>query len=459
MATYVDEFGFTCQDTPLVHTPPTVEGAEGGAPICPCGWGPNGTPTPNIRGVYEATQPPFWTYAPNTISGVIPGYITNTHPLCMTWFEYTFPYTLPPMHPCWQDYLQMPFCLDIVNGTSSPNFAEDPNQLGYAQCRLASDLRAMTNQQRKDIFDNTCSHMPLDPCVLGTHMGSTAQIPVFLMTDWQMPQGVPNQFPPHQNGGYATPAMRIFHITSNGTLATHTCFISQLSCPNVCIGCTAYTSTNCTSTPGACDAFDPQASLFWQQRPVNIPHPTCCIDGCTNPLYIQYNPFATCDDGSCTTPIPSWDCISPGNCQDPGTGLGQYQTLAACQVDCPFPPSWDCISPGNCQDPGTGQGQYSTLAACIIACPALSWNCIPCVPGTGGHCIDPGNGTGTYSSLNNCLDNCPSPPASWDCTNPGTSSNCHDPGCGQGQYNTLSACQNSCITPMPVSSGACGCNF
>ena len=34
------------------------------------------------------------------------------------------------------------------------------------------------------------------------------------------------------------------------------------------------------------------------------------------------------------------------------------------------PNSWDCISPGNCQDPGTGQGQYSTQTACLAACVA-----------------------------------------------------------------------------------------
>jgi len=113
-------------------------------------------------------------------------------------------------------------------------------------------------------------------------------------------------------------------------------------------------------------------------------------------------------------------------------------------LTCPyFGTSWTSPNPGS----------YVFLSIGGNACSCIS------TPGTDGHCIDPGDGTGTYSSLNNCLDNCPSPPASWDCTNPGTSSNCHDPGCGQGQYNTLSACQNSCITPMPVSSGACGCNF
>jgi hypothetical protein len=31
---------------------------------------------------------------------------------------------------------------------------------------------------------------------------------------------------------------------------------------------------------------------------------------------------------------PTWDCISPGNCQDPGTGNGTYASLSACQANC-----------------------------------------------------------------------------------------------------------------------------
>ena len=31
---------------------------------------------------------------------------------------------------------------------------------------------------------------------------------------------------------------------------------------------------------------------------------------------------------------PSWDCISPGNCQDPGTGMGMWASLTACQSNC-----------------------------------------------------------------------------------------------------------------------------
>ena len=69
-------------------------------------------------------------------------------------------------------------------------------------------------------------------------------------------------------------------------------------------------------------------------------------------------------------PTPSWDCPTnmPGGCYDPGTGNGQYATLAACQAVCGTPtPSWDCGTTG-CYDPGTGIGQYTTLAACQAFC-------------------------------------------------------------------------------------------
>jgi hypothetical protein len=32
--------------------------------------------------------------------------------------------------------------------------------------------------------------------------------------------------------------------------------------------------------------------------------------------------------------ISTWDCISPGNCQDPGNGTGAYASLSGCQSNC-----------------------------------------------------------------------------------------------------------------------------
>ena len=70
-------------------------------------------------------------------------------------------------------------------------------------------------------------------------------------------------------------------------------------------------------------------------------------------------------------PTPSWDCPTnmPGGCYDPGTGNGQYATLAACQAVCGTPtPSWDCDPVSGCYDPNNGLGQYTTLASCQSIC-------------------------------------------------------------------------------------------
>ena len=108
-------------------------------------------------------------------------------------------------------------------------------------------------------------------------------------------------------------------------------------------------------------------------------------------------------------PTASWDCAPATGCYDPGTGLGQYSTLSACQSACTVTSSWDCNPPNmpaGCYDPGTGNGQYTTLSACQAVC-------------------------GT-------------PPPSWDCSTSG----CYDPGTGIGQYTTLSACQAVCVSTV-----------
>ena len=147
----------------------------------------------------------------------------------------------------------------------------------------------------------------------------------------------------------------------------------------------------------------------------------------------QYSSLAACQS-NCIA--PSWDCDGQGGCYDPGTGNGQYSSLTACQSNC-IAPSWDCDASGTCFDPGTGNGQYSSLAACQSNCIAPSWDC-----DVSGTCFDPGTGNGQYSSLAACQSNCITP--SWDCDASGT---CFDPGTGNGQYSSLAACQSNCIAP------------
>jgi len=89
---------------------------------------------------------------------------------------------------------------------------------------------------------------------------------------------------------------------------------------------------------------------------------TCCV------TYVWNGSVWTVPGGTST---PSWDCPtnSPVGCYDPGTGLGQYTTLAACQAVCGTPtPSWDCDPVSGCYDPNNGFGQYTTLASCQSVC-------------------------------------------------------------------------------------------
>jgi hypothetical protein len=189
--------------------------------------------------------------------------------------------------------------------------------------------------------------------------------------------------------------------------------------------------------------------------------PVCGCDGniYSNDCNAMYNGIFTYTSAigpngqtlPCTVPLPSWDCVN-GACLDPGTGLGAYTSLGACNIACiAVTPSWDCVN-GACIDPNTGNGQYSSATACLMACapPVPSWDCV------NGACIDPNTGNGQYPSATACLlDSCNvMPPApSWDCVNGA----CIDPGTGLGTYNSLGVCIGACvITPSwDCINGAC----
>ena len=138
----------------------------------------------------------------------------------------------------------------------------------------------------------------------------------------------------------------------------------------------------------------------------------------------------------CST--PSWDCTPGQGCSDPGTGLGAYTTLSACDSNCSITPTWECDVLLGCFDPGTGLGTYATFMDCDSLCSIVnpSWDCI------NGACVDPLTGQGSYANYNTCVTACVTP--TWDC-DPVTG--CFDPGTGQGIYSTLSYCQLNCIVP------------
>ena len=123
--------------------------------------------------------------------------------------------------------------------------------------------------------------------------------------------------------------------------------------------------------------------------------------------------------------IPSWDC-NPNllGCYDPGTGLGQYTSLAACQSNC-----------GNVTDSFACMGGVATgITTCV---------------GPGVYTMGQTNIMSVYSTIAACIaDSCNvmPPPSSWDCSP--NLLGCYDPGTGFGQYTSLAACQAVCVSTV-----------
>ena len=92
------------------------------------------------------------------------------------------------------------------------------------------------------------------------------------------------------------------------------------------------------------------------------------ICDCTDPTAINFNPLATIDDGSCI--YPSWDCVSPGVCTDPGTGAGAWNSTnggySACMASC-LPVIPGCTDPCafNYDATATIDDGTCTYAACL----------------------------------------------------------------------------------------------
>jgi hypothetical protein len=194
--------------------------------------------------------------------------------------------------------------------------------------------------------------------------------------------------------------------------------------------------TNCDTT--ICESCIPTGGV----GPCTMIYmPVCGCDGNTysNDCIAMNNGIFTYTSGPCSTGSPSWDCVN-GACIDPGTGLGAYTSLGACNIACvAVTPSWDCSSFG-CYDPGTGQGAFSDYFICDSICALVvpSWDC------TIAGCVDPGTGLGQYTTQANCQSMCIPTAPSWDCINGA----CIDPGTGLGAYNSLGVCNSACtITP------------
>jgi len=178
----------------------------------------------------------------------------------------------------------------------------------------------------------------------------------------------------------------------------------------------------------------------------------------------------------------SYNCQS-GVCLDPGTGLGQFTSLAECEAICGVIeydvylankyacgtctlvtasvvvslPSGTVPVFGNFYLPIGASGElgdfvYELLslssggpgrilttlnyATCGTACgttPPVSYNCIS------GGCYDPTDGTGTYPTLGDCVESC-GVSVTYNCVE-GT---CINPGDGTGAYGSLIECENEC---------------
>ena len=95
---------------------------------------------------------------------------------------------------------------------------------------------------------------------------------------------------------------------------------------------------------------------------------------------LWYNNISDCQ-ANCYN--PSWNCkFDPGqvqqlptwNCVDPLDGSGSFSSLVDCQNNCGPDPirgkGYNCDDVNGCvPHTGTGMGQYPTLAACQVACP------------------------------------------------------------------------------------------
>ena len=115
-----------------------------------------------------------------------------------------------------------------------------------------------------------------------------------------------------------------------------------------------------------------------QQNPVHT-YSNGMYNACLIITFLDSVSMNTCISTYCDSifignaPPASWDCTPANGCFDPGTGLGQYSTLTACQTACGIP-SWDCDPVTGCYDPGTGAGLYTTLSTCLAVCGSTTSN-------------------------------------------------------------------------------------
>jgi gliding motility-associated-like protein len=236
-------------------------------------------------------------------------------------------------------------------------------------------------------------------------------------------------------------------VCSNGTETwdNNTCTCTQTNVPTPCTddgvcsnGTENWDNNTCTCsqtnvpTPCTDDGVCSNGTETWDNN-------TCACNiipavlGCTNPTANNYNPLATCDDGSC-----QFACPDPGNCNDGICANGQEQwngTTCACETIAGTIPT-------PCTDDGVCSNGVETWDNNTCAC-----NIIPAVLG----CTNPT--ANNYNPLATCDDGS----CQFACPDPG---NCNDGICanGQEQWNgTTCACETIAGTiPTPCTDdGVC----
>ena len=290
------------------------------------------------------------------------------------------------------------------------------------------------------------------------------------------------------------------------------------SCTYTIIGCMDPSAnnynSNATSQPAnSCQywgCLDPTAMNFQEPPGTNYNDPSSClycVYGCMDnttpdgqgpgiPGATNYNPLATCDDGSCTYCTtngcidPNADNYDPAACIDDGSCLytsgctdpPAVNTCGACQNDCNDDPAgtnapgWnDCCcynsSPG-CMDPAACN--YVATACIPDTCDYSCQGCpLQCCPTSGAWPPAPG----TYQGCPNTSG----PNGTWDPYDPNNlqsyMTDCCDPnnqGCGiigctdpaadwsGGNYDAGATCpcngDNSCCIYPPECNGLVGCH-
>ena len=245
-----------------------------------------------------------------------------------------------------------------------------------------------------------------------------------------------------------------FNDGSFGTGPNGPYYSSQSTCDSICGPPGSHFSYGCCEDPNGCNdvitstvanvgtcygvngnslpfegqnySFDPALTeaACTASCPAVIPSYDCCPPTSTH----------NCDDWSTGAPL----AVLPGECYDPGNGLGAWTNPTDCDANCAnvygctdpsavnycptctiddgsciFPITYNCNN-GTCVNPGDGTGTYAALHLCLAAClvgsfPYYECNSVPACQGTNTASFT------TYNNYNDCIDACGPPPPVWMC--------------------------------------------